>query len=145
MLCEVQPLVSFTAFVKGVRKPQRAAKSVKVAPTTTPTSGLLHASLHFWGNPTYACLRHLFSFSDTIQQPPPVTTPALETPHEEPSFESEPAAPSNAELLSASTPKPPSISQNQQPSSSNSHNKKAPPPSQQTQHVPGWEFCFGKT
>ena len=138
---------SFTAFLKGVCKPQQAAKYVKVAPTATPTSGLLHASLdlHFWGNPTYARLRHLFSFLDLVQQPPPVTILALETPHEELYFKSKLAAPSNAKLLSASTPKPPSITQNQQPSSFKSHNKQAPPPSQQTQHVPGWEFFFGKT
>ena len=119
MLIEVQPLESFSAFVKGLRKPQRAAKSVKVAPTTTPTSGLIHASLHFWRNPNYnyARLRHLFSFSDIVQQPPPAGTPALESPHEEPSFESEPVALSNAEFLSASTPNPPSIAEKQQPSS----------------------------
>ena len=144
MLIEVQPLESFSSFVKGVRKLQRAPKSVKVAPTTAPNTGFIHASLHFWRNPTYARLQHLFSFSDIVQQPPPADTPALESPHEEPSFESEPAAPSNAELLSASTPNPPSIAEKQQPSSK-THKKQAPPPSKQTQHVPGWEFCFGKT
>ena len=39
MLCELQTLETFTGFVKGVRKPQKAAKPPKVAPSTTPTSG----------------------------------------------------------------------------------------------------------
>ena len=95
MLIEVQPLESFSAFAKGVRKPQRAPKSVKVAPTTTPTSGFIHASLHFWRKPTYARLRHLFTFSDIVQQPPPADTPALQSDHQETSLEPEPVATSS--------------------------------------------------
>ena len=139
MLIEVQPLESFSSFVKGVRKPQRTPKPVKVAPTTAPTTGFIHASLHFSRKPTNAPLLHLFTFSAIVEQTPPADTQLLETDHQETSFEPEPVAKSNDEVIAVTTPNP-----KKQPSSSKQPKKQAPPPSKETQDVPGWDYFWLK-
>ena len=139
MLIEVQPLESFSSFVKGVRKPQRTPKPVKVAPTTAPTTGLIHASLHFSRKPTNAPLLHLFTFSAIVEQTPPADTQLLETDHQETSFEPEPVAKSNDEVIAVTTPNP-----KKQPSSSKQPKKQAPPPCKETQDVPGLDYFWLK-
>ena len=91
----------------------------------------------FLGSPKYLSPPST-AFSDIVQPIQPAQpAPALETPLEQPSFEAEAPATSDAELTPAATTK------KQAPHhSSKTAKKRAPHPSEKNQHVPGWDFFF---